>query len=59
MEEKGGVLGEAGSEVKMGMTRRPQAETEEMSGEGTVEAAIPLPTTGQRGRQRAVTSKEC
>lgn len=53
------MLGEAGSDVKMGKTRRTQAETEEMSGEGTVEAAIPFPSSGQRGRQRAVTSKEC
>lgn len=59
MKEKGGVLGETGSEVKMGMTRRPQAEPEEMSGKDTAEAAIPLPTSGQRGRQRAATSKEC
>lgn len=59
MKEKGGVLGEAGSEVKMGKTRTPQAEPEEMSGKDTVEAAIPPPTSGQQGRQRAATSKEC
>lgn len=45
MKEKGGVLGAAGSEVKMGKERRPQAEPEEMRGKGTVEAAIPPPTS--------------
>lgn len=59
MKAKGGVLGEAGSEVKMGMTRRSQAEPEEMSGKDTAEAAIHPPTSGQRGWQRAATSKEC
>lgn len=48
MKEKGGVLGEAGSEVKMRRTRRAQAEPEEMNGKDTAEAAVPSPTPGQR-----------
>lgn len=58
-KEKGSVVGDAGSVVKMGRTRRPQAEPEEVSGEETVEAAVPPPTPEQRGMQRAATSKEC
>lgn len=58
-KEKGSVVGDAGSVVKMGRTRRPQAEPEEVSGEDTVEAAVPPPTPGKRGMQRAATSKEC
>lgn len=46
-EKKGSVVGEAVSVVKMGKTRRPQAEPEEMSGEDTVEAAVPPPRPGQ------------
>lgn len=53
------MLGEEVSEEKMGKIKRPHAEPEEMSAKDTVEATIPPPTSGQRGRQRAATSKEC
>lgn len=58
-KEKGSVVEDPGSVVKMGRTRRPQAEPEEVSGEETVEAAVPPPTPGKRGMRRAATSKEC
>ena len=58
MEGKGGVLGEAGSVVKMGKTRRSQVELGEMSPKDTAEAAISPTAPGQRGRQRAATSRE-
>lgn len=58
MERKGGVLGEAGSVVKMGKTRRPQVEPGEKSTKDTAEAANPPTAPGQRGRQRAATSRD-